>query len=465
MSSIQPKVSRPVPVILTTVTLFIINLIINFSVLSAVNTSGILTGEEASVSFRDSALLPARLQHNSQATNFGGHVYYYIASYLITPLDLFFGRTASAVGMATIAPLMFLVALSALALSLPVSIGLGLLAALAPGILNYSWMATEYGLACPFALLAVLLAARPGKATAVAAAVLAGFAPLVFAPGLCFLPIVYYLIYKRHLRSPSKPWVLLAVLPFLTALVIVFPAIWWTNSNQILTGGGSLSSPAKAWENLLQMLSECALRGGSYYYPSSYAALSSPVLWGSALLGMGVSIWKRKGLWLWLGLFGAVTLYVASGEMIGMRRGVPIIIFSILFAGLFWHVLFATRGWIRRGVALSIILACLIWAGVQANSMRAQYSAGTLTMRLDFRFGMIKGKTMSQMCDLLLKHPDFLVKNQHVFEPDRAYAILHMLATRNGEESRQVYTRERLWREVEARRAAKEAASQAAGNG
>jgi len=454
--------SKAVPILLTTTALYAASLALNSALVSAISADGTLSGEETSSSFRDMALLPTRVQHNPMATNWGGNLYYYVASYALPHIDLFFGRTASAIGKAATAPCLFLIALCLARCPWPVALGLGLLGALAPGILSFGWMAAEYGLECSFGLLGLLLASRPAKSAAPLAVVLAAYGALVFAPGVCFLPVVLYLLYDRHLRALRRPWLLLGGLPVLAAGVLAFPACWWTNSNRVLTGGGSLSTATQAWANLVQMLRECALRGGSYYYYSEYPALSSPALWGSAILGMVVSLWQNKALWLWIGLLGAVAIYAASGQMIGMRRGVPIVVFSMLFAGLFWSWLWQRRSWASRAGAGTLIVVSLAWAGLQALGLHERYADGTWKVRRDFRFALAPGKTMAQMYALFLQQPPELQKNWPGYEPDRTLAVLHVLATRNGEPTSKIYTRDLLLQAVKTGQAARREAQRAA---
>jgi hypothetical protein len=455
----RPWYSRWGPVALATILLYVANLAVNLSLVSAISADGTLSGEETSESFRNAVLLPARLQNDPMATAFGGHVYFYLASYALPKIDLFYGRTASAIGNAATAPLLFLIARLVGGMAWPVAVLLGLLAAVTPGIMNFGWMATEYSLECPFGLAAILLATRPARAAALVAAVLAAYSAIMFAPGLCFLPPVFYLAYRQQWRAARKPWLVLGLLPLLAALVIVTPALWWTNSNQILVGGGSLSSWSQAWSNARQMIGECASKGGSYYYYSTHPALSSPLVWGSAVLGLIVSLWKRTGLWIWLGLAGAVAIYVASGQMIGMRRGVPIVVFAILLAGIVWNALYKRSDWRRIASATVLATAAVVWAGWQADDTRAHYAAGTWAVRRDFRFAPAAGKTMAQTYALLLEDPQYLLRHGQGFEPERTLAVLHMLADRNGLESRKTYTQETVVRTVLARQAARRAPS------
>lgn len=61
------------------------------SVLAA-NHQGVLTGEEATVSFADVVALSERFQLSHYSTNFGGHVFYWVASKLDSSFDLYYAR-------------------------------------------------------------------------------------------------------------------------------------------------------------------------------------------------------------------------------------------------------------------------------------------------------------------------------------------------------------------------------------
>jgi hypothetical protein len=438
-------------VVACAVLLLLLNLLVNFCMLQPVNAQGVLSGEETSVSFRDAALLPTRIQHNPMATNFGGHLYYYLMSHIMPRVDLFYGRSAKAVAMATIAPLIFLIAVSILRLRPLICFSVGVLACVLPGVFSFSWVATEYGLGCPFGLLAILMASRRGKATAILAALLAGLSATIFASGLCFVPVALYLVYRRLYGTSRRPWLFLAALLILSVAVIAFPSFWWTNSHHILLGGGQLSSPGQTWSNFKQLLTECSLHGESYYYACPYAALSSPVLWGSTVLGMAWTIRRRQALWLWISLAGAVAIYLASGQIPGMRRGVPIVLFCVLFAGVFFDGLADARLRVVSLMAPVLILVSLIWAGTQAYKTRQMFADGMAVLQVDFRFAVPEGKTMQQMYETFLEHPENFAQNAEFYEPERTIAVLHVLASRNDRKARVIFTRELLLQAVKGR--------------
>ena len=85
--------------------------------------------------------------------------------------------------------------------------------------------------------------------------------------------------------------------------------------------------------------------------------------------------------------------------------------------------------------------------------------AGLLgAVRRDFRFAVPPGKSMAQMYAFFLQSPQELQKNWRDYEFDRTLAILHVLATRNGEASSKFYTRDLVLHAVEFGQAAQRAA-------
>ena len=69
-----------------------------------------LTGEEASVAFKDVVFLRLRLQHCRYDTNLGGHILYFLAHAVHPDPGLWYGRETKAVLMALAGPLTYLFA-------------------------------------------------------------------------------------------------------------------------------------------------------------------------------------------------------------------------------------------------------------------------------------------------------------------------------------------------------------------
>lgn len=77
-------------------------------IVRAVNHQALLTGEESTVSFADVVALTRRFQFSHWSTNFGGHLFYWVASEVEPFFGLFYGRRWKAAAMALLAPLVFL---------------------------------------------------------------------------------------------------------------------------------------------------------------------------------------------------------------------------------------------------------------------------------------------------------------------------------------------------------------------
>src|SRR5215831_19942131 len=99
---------RPRHIILCLTLLAGIALAYYLALVQAINLQMIVTGEEASVTFLDVVFLELRYQHNHFCTNIGGHVLFWIGSFLTPGASLFWGRYWKAFQMAFVPPLTFL---------------------------------------------------------------------------------------------------------------------------------------------------------------------------------------------------------------------------------------------------------------------------------------------------------------------------------------------------------------------
>jgi hypothetical protein len=128
-----------------------------------------------------------------------------------------------------------------------------------------------------------------------------------------------------------------------------------------------------------------------------------------------------------LGFCAAVGIYILSGREIGMRRGVPIVVFSLIalgIAGPTW--LRALRS--RRGYAEGALLVLGLSFGVaawQLSSSLARFGTGAWRAPLDFDFQVLPGQSMPETYRYLLAHPDAVDAR---YEPERTWAVLRMLA-------------------------------------
>ena len=137
--------------------MFVAGLATNLALAEAANSQSWLTGEEASVAFKDVVFLPLRLQHCRYDTNLGGQWIFDLAFRLQPDPGSGTGVQAKAVLMALALPLTFLCG-RRLGLSVPSSVLSGSALALLPGFSSFSWVAIEAGLELLFGGLALYLA-------------------------------------------------------------------------------------------------------------------------------------------------------------------------------------------------------------------------------------------------------------------------------------------------------------------
>ena len=177
-------------------------LAINLAPVDAANSQSLLTGEEASVAFKDVVFLPLRLQHCRYDTNLGGHLIYDLAFKLHPAPGLWYGRQTKAVLMALAGPLAFFLG-RRLGLSVRASLLCGSCIFLFPGFSSFSWLAMEAGLELLFGGL---------RSTSLLAKA-AGAGPLPracwglacwFTEGAAFAPPVFILIGLRLWEYPVR---------------------------------------------------------------------------------------------------------------------------------------------------------------------------------------------------------------------------------------------------------------------
>src|SRR5271157_4406790 len=137
--------------------LFAVGIAINLALVQCANAQFWLTGEEASVAFKDVVFLRLRLQHDRYDTNLGGHILYFLAHAVHPDPGLWYGRETKAALMALAGPLTYLFA-RRLGLGFVASTFSGLCIFLFPGFSSFSWIGMEAGLELLFGGLALYLA-------------------------------------------------------------------------------------------------------------------------------------------------------------------------------------------------------------------------------------------------------------------------------------------------------------------
>lgn len=409
-----------------------------------------MTGEEVSVTFRDPLFLTARLQHNPIATCLATHVYYGVGMRLFSSLDLFYGRILKAVAMALLIPLIFLYARFRIHLSVPASVFSAVLAGLLPGVISFSWLATEFGLdlVAGFAGLLMLISPKPAFRLVGGAAI--GLSMHFYGAGIVFLPLLFLeqILFVRGQRSEkAQRTTVLSLL--LTLLVSLFPLLWWKNETALVAGGARPALDA-AGANIRSLFRELMFRGNSYYYFSADPALSSSMMGILALVGAILSFSKVSQRWpLYLGSLTAVAVYAFSGGVIGVRRAVILVVFSALFAGCAVDELIRLpwgRG--RRfglAVAAALMACALALPVIQYGRLRQAYAQGRIRLPRDFQYATFEKMSMEQSFQLLVRRPELYQQVKPFCEHDRVFAVLYWLASRNNEPSTVFYSRGRFW--------------------
>jgi hypothetical protein len=206
------------------------------------------------------------------------------------------------------------------------------------------------------------------------------------------------------------------------------PFVIWQNHPHLLMGGGTLSNRQTLVHHLGQLAWESSVHGGSYYYFAEFPALSQPVL---ALAVIAAGAWlsvRREHSAVVIGWFAAVAIYLASGREIGMRRGVPIVVFSMLLLGLAWPALRRVR--LPPLLVRGAVSLCFVICAFELSSSYARFASGTWRVPLDFDFKVLPGTTMPETYRYLLAHPNAIDDS---YEPERTWAVLHFLARSSPE--------------------------------
>ena len=406
--------------------MFLGSVAINCAVAWALGSTQILSGEETSVSIRDPLFLELRTQFDPICTNIASHLFYWLGQRLLPEPSLFFGRFQKALAMGLVPVFTALYIARLRPASRDVALLAAALLALMPGFYLCARLATEYGLECVTGTAALWLATSERARGRWLSAPLASWTALTYGAGLAFLPaIVWQLIASERGRAPSARAALLWLGGFAAPWLV--PFIIWKNDPQLLVGGGSVSTLPIVLHHFTQLAWEASVRGGSYYYFAEQPALSQPVLALAVLIALIVSATRREHVPVVLGWLAAVSIYVLSGREIGMRRGVPIVVFSVMALGLAWPRLRAALRHLRGLHALlrAAAVACFVICAFQLGASLQRFSTGAWRVPLDFDFRVLPGATMPQTYRYLLAHPEVI---DATYEPERTWAVLRMLA-------------------------------------
>jgi hypothetical protein len=262
---------------------------------------------------------------------------------------------------------------------------------------------------------------------------LASWTALTYGAGVAFVPAVMWQAFaseRARGRAPSAARAALWLIGFAAPWIVPFAI--WKNHPHLLTGGGSWSDVSTLVHHIGQLAWESSVRGGSYYYFASYPALSQPCIAIAALAAVACLCIRREHAAIVIGWLAAVAIYLISGREIGMRRGVPIVVLSIVALGLAWPVLRGAMARLHQNerLARGAVGLCFALGALEYAGSIAHFASGAWHVPLDFDFRVLPGQTMPETFDYLLAHPDAVTE---AYEPERTWAVLQFLARTSPE--------------------------------
>ena len=391
----------------------------------AATSQGLLTKEEASSAFVNPTFLQFHLQHHVFGTNFYGYVYFWLANHIVE--GLFYGRFAKAAVMALLPCFIYLYlrkgfqfgGLPAFAAALGVSV--------LPGIICFSWLGVDMGIETPIGWCALWLALFDSPAAIVASSFFAALSAECYGAGVVFLIAVAASHWFRFHRSRRMA---LAAGFGLMLAVLLFPVFWWTNVQTLLTGGAGDPTIHGSRERLVSLGTELFLRGDSYYFFSNGApALGAAIIGLLAIAGL-IAVIVRDARRAWPLILICVTsigIYAAAGNVIGVRRVIPLVVSLAVFACLLLRSLAASSVLFVRAAAY---ISMAVWITVAANdflAVRQGLASARIQLPQDFEFRVPPGQTMASTISGLLDGSFRMPQDLAGYEPDRTLSILYVL--------------------------------------
>jgi hypothetical protein len=430
---IKNNLSQNRALYLISLSLFLIQFFANLLMVICANSQGTLTGEETSITFRDVFLLPYRIQHNSFASNIGSQFIYWVASHSFPNLSLFYGRFTKAFLTAFSSPLIYLIQIKKIQIRPKTAYLTSILFIFLPAVLNFNWIATEPGLDGVFGLVALLFATSNSFYYNLLAVTFAGISALNYSTGIIYIAPIFIIIFLNI--KENKKWTYILVFYLLVfSMTLLTPYLWWKGLPTPFVGGGTLSSFSEAKNNFIQLFIESGLHGGSYYYFSEYPGFSSFILMIFAFLGYLIAHKSRRNSWIILGFGFSVLVYLASGRAIGIRRGLPALIFSIFFVGLALDWISEKKIFKRRKILFWFPLFLIFFIELsQYQNTLDRLANKTTLLPIDFRFyipDLPAGQTMESTYMSLFNSPH-ICEMPSLYEPDRTVSVLYLLSKRN----------------------------------
>ncbi|GLZ46579.1 hypothetical protein Acsp06_27640 [Actinomycetospora sp. NBRC 106375] len=402
------------------------------------STQGVLTGEEASITHRDTLALRLGWQPSVWSTNVGAQLYYWAAGHLSSDYGLFYARPWKALGTALLAPLVFGTARRRLACRRgPAALAAVLTVAL-PGVSMLAWVAIETPLDVVVGL-AALLVVTSSRRGWWAGPTIAGLAVSTYTAGLAGAAAVVLVALSRIRGWRDAVAVAAGVAGGLA--IVLAPLAWWSNGGIVVTGGGRAGAdPAQAGAHLAEMLGYAVRSGASYYYFSDLPALGGPVIAVVLLAGAAVATWSRPALvWPWAAALGAsLVLYAVSSGVPGTRRLVLAVVVLALLAGVGLDVVLAGRLPALVAAVVTVVAAVAVVAPLvgPTTTWRAQVASGERPLPIDWPFPLDPGgdqtSTLARLAEDLRAGRLTVDQVGDGWGGTRTLAMLYMLDERNG---------------------------------
>ena len=304
------------------------------------------------------------------------------------------------------------------------SVAIGLL----PGVIDFSWIGSEWGLEVLAGFLALWLAMFESPLCVIASCAAAALAAGSYPSGFAFMPVVLF----HQLPRIRKPELKSAVIAggILAAAVLLFPVYWWTNIQALYLGGGERPVIAGAIGRLGDLFRELFVHGGSYYLFSNGAPAVGGIVIGIASLAGMVAMMIRGPAKYWpIPTIAATTLamYAVAGNVIGVRRAMPLVVSLGISAVFLLRAATGGRGHARRFVFYGLLSAAILFELTPLNGLRRGLATAEIPLPRDWDFPIPPGQTMAAEIASLANRSRTLPGDLYGYEPDRTLSILYQL--------------------------------------
>ncbi|MFC5062715.1 hypothetical protein [Actinomycetospora atypica] len=373
---------------------------------------GVLAGEEMSITQRDTLALSLHWQPSIWSTNAGSQLFYLVAGHITPHYDLFYARPVKAIAMALLPVLLYLVARRRLLCSPATALVGAVVASVLPGTTTVAWVGTENGLEALWGVAALFVATSPRRLWP-AGLVLAAIAVSNYTAGLAWAAVVVLVCLWRIRSVWDASLVLLG--GAVGAALVLSPLLWWDNGGIVVTGGGRAGADLGDWQVRLVEVGHLLVDdGGSYYWFSSQAMLTSQIVAGVLAVAAVVALLRRFcAAWPWFAVaLAAVGLYVVSSGVPGSRRIVAVaVVGGLLLAPALDELVRAfSRSrrlprWVPVAVASILVVAAAVTIIVPVTQggmqTRAELASGQRRIPTDWPFPVDRGGTQTTTLDRL----------------------------------------------------------------